>query len=338
MIGIRFSFPRYDAFVLSQRGAMRRRSGAGGAAKVRGRKTTKLKRRKPASEVARRSPSDAMLEADFARVSRELNEAREEQTATSEVLQVISRFPGDVQPVFAALLEKAVRICGATFGNIFRYDRSVLRLIATHNTPPAFAEARKGSPLSPSPNGPFDRMLKTKKVVHVADVAAEKNYTEQRHPTIVEAVELGGVRTILFVPLLKGNELIGVFALQRQEVRPFTDKQIELVQNFAAQAVIAIENARLLNELRQRTDDLSQRTTDLSEALEQQTATSEVLAIISASPGNLEPVFAAILEKAVRICDAGFGNVERWDGATMEYRLQNTTCFCRGAATYCLSA
>jgi hypothetical protein len=144
----RASFPRYDAFVLSQRGAMRRRSGAGGAAKVRGRKTTKLKRRKPASEVARRSPSDAMLEADFARVSRELNEAREEQTATSEVLQVISRFPGDVQPVFAALLEKAVRICGATFGNIFRYDRSVLRLIATHNTPPAFAEARKGSPLS----------------------------------------------------------------------------------------------------------------------------------------------------------------------------------------------
>jgi hypothetical protein len=171
---------------------MQKRSGTGGAAKVRGRKTTKLKRRKPASEVARRSPSDAILEADFARVSRELNEARDEQTATSEVLQVISRFPGDVQPVFAALLEKAVRICGATFGNIFRYDGNALRLIATHNTPPAFAEARKGSPLSPSPNGPFDRMLKTKKVVHVADVAAEKNYTEQRHPTIVEAIELGG--------------------------------------------------------------------------------------------------------------------------------------------------
>jgi class 3 adenylate cyclase len=297
---------------------MKRRSTGGVAPKAQGRKTAKLKRHKPSKEAAQRISSDAIHEADFARASRELNEAREQQTAASEVLQVISRFPGDLQPVFAALLEKAVRLCDATFGNILRYDGDALHLIAAHNTPPAFIEARAGSPFRPSPNGPFDRTLKTKKIVHVADVAAERNYTEQRHPTIVEAVELGGVRTILFVPLLKGDDLIGVFALQRQEVRPFADKQIELVENFAAQAVIAIENARLLNELRQRT-------TNLSEALEQQTATSEVLQVISSSPGHLQPVFAAMLGNAARLCDAKFGNIFRWDGEALHLIATHNT-------------
>jgi transcriptional regulator with GAF, ATPase, and Fis domain len=144
-------------------------------------------------------------------------------------------------------------------------------------------------------------------VVHIADFAADPAYTEQRDPGYVAAVELGGIRTLLVVPMLKKNELIGVFTVYRQEVRPFADKQMELVKNFAAQAVIAIENARLLNELRQRT-------TDLSEALEQQTATSDVLQVISGSPGDLQPVFAAMLDKAARICDANFGNIFRWDG------------------------
>ena len=283
---------------------MKRRSKAGGKPiKARRRKTPEPKRRSAPKAVARSNSSTAGEVTDPGRLIRELNEAREQQTATSEVLQVINRFPGDVQPVFAALLEKAVRICDATFGNIFRYDGDAFHLIATLNTPPALAEARKGSLLRPSPNGPFDRMLKTKKVVHVADVAAEKAYTEQRHPSIVAAVELGGVRTISFVPLLKGDDLIGVFALHRQEVRPFTDKQIELVKNFAAQAVIAIENARLLNELR--------------EALAQQTATSEVLQVISSSPGDLEPVFATMLESAATMCDAKFGNIFRWDGEVL---------------------
>ena len=152
---------------------------------------------------------------------------------------------------------------------------------------------------------------------------------------MVAAVELGGVRTFLGVPMLRENELIGILFLSRQEVRPFTDKQIELVKNFAAQAVIAIENARLLNELRQRTTDLTERTADLTEALEQQTATSEVLQVISSSPGDLEPVFATMLENAVRICDATFGDIFRWDGDAFAPRCdaQYAACFCEACAS-----
>ena len=149
-------------------------------------------------------------------------------------------------------------------------------------------------------------MLNTKAIVHVVDNAATEAYAE-REPIAVASVELGDTRTLMIVPMLKDDELIGAFTLARQEVRPFTDKQIELVKNFAAQAVIAIENARLLNELRQRTTDLTERTADLTEALDQQTATSEVLRIISSSPGDLQPVFQAMLENATRICRAKFG-------------------------------
>ena len=183
--------------------------------------------------------------------TRELTESLEQQTATSEVLQVISSSPGDLEPVFETMLENAVRICDATFGNIHRWDGEALHILASLNTPAAFAEFRKRSALRPSPEAPFGRMVATKTVVHVTDLSADPAYIEQRAPTVVAAVELGSVRTILYVPMLKENELIGAFTLSRSEVRPFTDKQIAVVTNFAAQAVIAIENARLLGELRE---------------------------------------------------------------------------------------
>ena len=425
----------------------------------------------------------------------DLTEALEQQTATSNVLQVISSSPGNLEPVFATMLENAVRLCDAKFGSINRWDGEALHLVATYNVPPAFAEFRKRTPFRPGPENPISQMLMTRTVIHFHNLATEQGYID-RNPIFVAAVELGGVRTFLAVPMMKENELIGVVIVCRQEVRPFSDKQIELVKNFAAQAVIAIENARLLNELRQsleqqtatskalqvissatfdlqtvldtlvasavrlceadggaiwrpdggvlktvanfaaskewqdfakqnpiipdrgtvsgrvilegkvihirdvladpeftgvgyyvhggyrsslgvpllskgetigvfvlarsavkeftdkqielvtafadqaviaienvrlltelrqRTTDLTERTADLTEALEQQTATSEVLQVISSSPGDLEPVFATMLEKAVRICNASFGNLQRWDGATMEYVASHKT-------------
>ncbi|HXD15252.1 MAG TPA: GAF domain-containing protein [Xanthobacteraceae bacterium] len=247
------------------------------------------------------------METQVTELTRELNEAREQQTATSEVLQVISSSPGDLQPVFGAMLENAVRICDATFGNIYRWDGETSSLVASNNTPPAFADYWKRSPIFRS-GTPTGRMVTSKTVVHITDCATSQDYVD-RDPAMVAAVKLGGVRTFLAVPMLKDDELIGAFALSRQEVRPFTDKQIELVRNFAAQAVIAIENARLLNELRQRTDDLT-------ESLERQTATTEVLQVINLSPGNLAAVFDAMLEKAMRVCGAAFGVLATNDGKT----------------------
>jgi GAF domain-containing protein len=225
----------------------------------------------------------------------DLSESLEQQTATSEVLRVISSSRGELGIVFQTLLENATRICEAAFGSMLQLDGDMFRRVALHNAPVAFAEFHERAPLvDPRTVSDLKRVVETKQVVHVADTAAE-------HPDAPIAKYAGG-RTLLIVPMLKGEDLVGIVGIYRQEVRPFTDKQIEIVKNFASQAVIAIENTRLLNELRQRTDDLS-------ESLQQQTATSEVLQVISSSPGELDPVFKAILGNATRICDAKFGTL-----------------------------
>jgi GAF domain-containing protein len=212
--------------------------------------------------------TQAVVAIENARLLNELRQSLDQQKATSEVLQVISSFPGDLEPVFARMLEKAVTICEARFGNIQHWDGEALHLVAAHNTPPAFAEARRRSPNRPSPNSSFGRMIATKTVVHVANAAEQPGYTKERDPASVDAVELGGVRTALYVPMLKENELVGAFTLSRQEVRPFTEEQISLVKSFAAQAVVAIENARLLKELRERTQEVEK----LNQQLEQRVA------------------------------------------------------------------
>jgi GAF domain-containing protein len=236
--------------------------------------------------------AQAVIAIENARLLNELRQSLEQQTATSEVLKVISSSPGELEPVFEAMLVKATHLCEAKFGMLYLYEEGRLRFGAAHDVPPAFAQARGRGPFTPAPDSALGRAVATKQAAQLADLTATQSYAD-RSPVVVAGVEVGGVRTVLCVPMLKENALIGAISIYRKEVRPFTEKQVQLVQNFAAQAVIAIENARLLNELRQ--------------SLEQQTATADVLRVISSSPGELEPVFEAILENATRICKANFG-------------------------------
>jgi GAF domain-containing protein len=232
---------------------------------------------------------------ELAETRKALAEALEQQTATSEVLQVISTSPGDLEPVFQAILEKATRICEAKFGNLLLYDGNAFRRVALYNAPQAWAAFTRRDPvIRTGPNSPLVRLLATKQLIHITDITTEQAYIEGE-AALVGLADLAGARTMINVPMLKDNELVGTIAIYRQEVRPFTDKQIALISNFAAQAVIAIENTRLLSELR--------------ESLQQQTATSQVLAVISSSPGELAPVFGAMLQNSVRICEAKFGQM-----------------------------
>ena len=241
----------------------------------------------------------------------DLSESLEQQTATSEVLSVISSSPGDLKPVFQAMLENAVRICDASFGMLFRIEDGLVSAAAMVGVPPQFAEFWHRGPQRPGPRTALGRVIEKKQIVHVADVKTEQAYIDGE-PVFVAAVNLGGFRTLLNVPMLKEHELIGTIAIYRQEVRPFSDKQVELLSNFAAQAVIAVENTRLLNELRQRTDDLS-------ESLEQQTATSEVLSVISSSVADAQPVFEIIARSVARLCGSRFCHVFRFDGKLIHF-------------------
>ena len=248
----------------------------------------------------------AVIAIENARLLSELRESLDQQTATSEVLRVISSSPGDLEPVFQAMLENATRICQAKFGFMFRYDGKAFHTMAQRHDVPALAEFYRdrearaaGAGFLPGEGTTLRRVLETNEAACTVDELNRANPSP--------SAKLGGARSHLSVPMLKEGQLVGAIAIFRTEVQPFTDKQIALVQNFAAQAVIAIENARLLNELRQRTEDLT-------ESLEQQTATSEVLKVISSSQGDLQPVFEAMLSNAVRICGARFGNLFLFDG------------------------
>jgi GAF domain-containing protein len=221
----------------------------------------------------------------------DLTESLEQQTATSEVLKVISRSAFDLQPVFDAMAENAVKLCEAERAFIFRFDGKLLRAVATYNVGPELREFADRNPIAPGRHSISARAALERRTVQVADVQADPEFAYAGRD-----VDL--IRTILAVPMLKGDDLVGTITIYRLEVKPFTDKQVALVETFAAQAVIAIENTRLLNELR--------------ESLERQTSTADVLRIISSSPGDLQPVFSAMLESAARLCDASFGNIFRW--------------------------
>ena len=261
-------------------------------------------------ELVRNFASQVVIAIENARLLNELSQSLEQQTATSEVLQVISSSPGDLQPVFESLLRNATQLCKAKFGTLYLREEGGVRLVAAYDMPAKFNEVQSRAATEPAPGGPLEGALKTKRAVQIPDLAATELY-RQRHPRTVDAVELGRIRTAVAVPMLKDDEPIGVISIHRPEVALFDEKQIALLTSFAAQAVIAIENARLLTELR--------------ESLQEQTATSEVLQVISSSPGDLEPVFAAMLEKAVSICDAKFGNIYRWDGEALHVIATHNT-------------
>jgi GAF domain-containing protein len=259
----------------------------------------------------KRASADTDLKKEIATLRRELAEALERQTATSEVLQVISSTPGDLEPVFQSLLENATRVCGAQFGTMHLVEGDIVWRVAHYNVPLAYADALGTRTFRPHPESPLGQVIQTKQVAHIADLQTSPAYLEGS-PVIVALSDLGGARTLVTVPMLKDAKLVGTIGVYRQEVRPFTDKQIELLDNFAKQAVIAIENVRLF-------EAEQSRTRELSEALKYQLATSEVLNVINRSPTNVQPVFDAICESASRLCDAVFSVVWRYEGDLLHY-------------------
>jgi two-component system, NtrC family, sensor kinase len=284
---------------------VRRRDKTGG--KTRKAERHKTLSRRDAPKTVRHRSSVAAEETRVAQLTRQLDEALQQQTAASEVLSIIRRSPADAQPVFDAIVQSAARLCGAIFGAVYLCDDDLLRIAATNNFSPEATSQLHGIQQLKRPERSHlaGRAILDRALIHVPDVLKDPEYSR-------ELALAGGWRAVLAIPLLCDGKPVGALSVAKAEPTPFSDQQIQLLKTFADQAVIAIENVRLF-------DEVQARTRDLTESLQQQTATSEVLKVISSSPGELEPVFNTMLENAIRICGAGFGTLFHFDGKLFDF-------------------